>query len=187
MQDSELTDFHALMAGMAFLRGYSKLGEGAAAQYFRVLKGFDFGDVARAADYWAGHEQFFPAPAQWVEAVSKVPKGQPLLELSVDQAREYADAEGRGFEGQCCTCRECAQNGVDEKPTRYVPTEDRHGETEQRTYRGRAVVVGHWAHGLELFRWYAARANFYEQAMRLKLGYPGAAVLDVVGGPKVMP
>lgn len=189
MLDSEYVAFQGLMRGMSMLRGYSKLEPDAGGQYFRVLKAHEFGDVARAADSWASHEQFFPAPSQWLEAVSRVPKGEPLLELSAEAAREYVDAESRGFEGQPCTCSECVSAGVAEKPMRYVPTEDRFGEFEKRHYQSRTVLLGHWSHGQELARWYAARANFYEMAMRLRLYKPSEdeSVLPLVGWAKEMP
>lgn len=192
MLDSEYVAFQGLMRGMSMLRGYSKLEPDAGGQYFRVLKAHEFGDVARAADSWAGREQFFPAPSQWLEAVARVPKGEPLLELSVEAAREYVDAQKRGYEAPPCTCSECVEAGVDERPMRFVPNEDRFGQFEQRTYRGLVVLVGHWSHGFELARWYRAKAECYEVMMRLKLGQRltgaiGEDVALVAAGAKPMP
>ena len=49
-----------------------------------------------------------------------------------------------------------------DRPLRFVPTRD--GDTEARAFNSRrnvVEIVGHWAHGDELARYYAAQAAFY--------------------------
>jgi hypothetical protein len=50
---------------------------------------------------------------------------------------------------------------------RFVP-DDVHGVLDRAidTVRNRVVVTGHWAHGDELARWYAARDAFFASAPR---------------------
>jgi hypothetical protein len=51
------------------------------------------------------------------------------------------------------------------KPVRYVPNED-----DPRMKIGdRVVVKGHWAHGVELKRYYAAKDAFWAKARKLGL------------------
>lgn len=169
---------------MAFQRTFAQLGtvcakypgEGAVPAYFRLLQRYEFVDVARAADAWAQSNTFFPQVADWLEAVRSTPKGEPLLELPREELAEWLDAERRGFEADVCSCRDCCNaridGAMDDKPLRFVPTEDRFGTYEKRLMGAREVLRGHWAHGYELARWYQARANFYEVALRLKLGNP---------------
>lgn len=173
MYDSDLMGFHRVFAQLGSVTA-KKPGDDAIPTYFRLLQRYDLVDVARAADAWAASNKFFPQAADWLEAVRSTPKGEPLLELPREEMAEWLDAERRRFEADSCSCRECCEARIacymDDKPLRFVPTEDRYGAYEKRLIGSREVLRGHWAHGFELARWYQARSECYELMLRLKLG-----------------
>lgn len=55
------------------------------------------------------------------------------------------------FEGEPCSCAECSQAGVTDKPL----IRDRY--------------TGVWLHGYNLKRWYEAKAKFQQQMAELKI------------------
>lgn len=175
MYDTDLIPFQGVFTDLASVTSKPPGGD-AVATYFRLLKRCDFADVTRAADAWAQGHKFFPQAAEWLATVRSMPKGEPILELGTAETAEWLEAERRRFEADSCSCRDCCEARIDgqmdDKPVRFVPTEDRFGECETRLIGARQVVRGHWAHGFELARWYQARAGFYEVALRLKLGNP---------------
>ena len=68
---------------------------------------------------------------------------------------------------------ECQAAGVSDRPLRFVPTLV--GEEEERAFnpqRQRVEMVGHWAHGEELRRWYEAREACYALWRRAAVKYP---------------
>lgn len=171
MRDGDLSAFMELFGKMASVYG-KKANEDLAPTYFRILQPFDFVNVARAADRLMGRCKFFPKPAEWAEAVSEVPGGDPLDPLAGDEAKVWLDAEQRRFEADPCSCGECVAADVTEKPLRFVPNIDRWDNTEKRLLGQREVLRGHWAHGVELARWYRARADFVEVGLRVQLRQP---------------
>lgn len=181
VHDSDLIGFQRVFSQLASVTGKSP-GDAAIPAYFRLLQRSEFVDVARAADAWAQGHKFFPQAAEWLEAVRSTPKGEPILELGMAEASEWLDAERRRFEADACSCRECCEariaGAMDEKPLRFVPTEDRYGNYEKRLIGTREVLRGHWAHGFELARWYVARAECYEVMLKLKLGHPLRDVVE---------
>jgi len=61
-----------------------------------------------------------------------------------------------------CECVLCGQAGVTHRPIRYVPDDD-----ELKAKIGdRVILRGHWAHGQELKRWYAAKEAFWANVRR---------------------
>lgn len=175
MRDTDHLAFQQVMRQLAAAFS-KKLDETSIPLYFRALQRCEMVDVARAADAWVEREKFFPKAAEWLATIRGLSKGEPLLEMSRNEIAEWLDAERRFFQSDSCSCRDCSEARIaeqmDDKPLRFVPTEDRYGDYEKRLIGSREVLRGHWAHGFELARWYQARAVFYEVAMRLKLGDP---------------
>jgi hypothetical protein len=164
MTEMQSLDFTRLMKRLAVIfRLRAEEGDFAAlaGSYFRALQRFELRDLERGADAWIQTQQRFPKPAEWRGAIPARTVEVPFL--SDDQAREQLRAEGLGYEDAPCRCPDCLAAGVNEKPLRFVP-EERQGKIGERI-----VTVGHWAHGFELFRWYDARANFYNHCVELGL------------------
>lgn len=137
--------------------------------YFHVLKPFPLSLVIAKADTWLKTESKFPTPAQWAGTI--VRKAVELPILTDSQAREQIRAEGLFYEDLPCRCAPCLEAGVNEKPLRFVPMEDASGAVVRAKIGERVVVTGRWIHGWELFRWYDARANFYNHCV--ELGFRG--------------
>ena len=89
-----------------------------------------------------------------------------LRQMTTNELDEFQAAEKNLFWDNPCLCSECCRAGVDDRPVRFVPTLATDDE-EERAYNPRRdtiQIAGHWAHGLELLRWYQARAAFAEIA-----------------------
>jgi len=165
MTDAEMFVFVDAFKGL--LRVFPKrLEEHEQAQmhrdYFKALRRYTVQQVQAGAEAWMQRGKYFPKPAEWIDAI---PRRQPaaveVSELSAVEAREWVDAERRGVEGEACGCVACRAAGID-KPTRFVP-EFNADDTDRRAQLGQRLVTrGHWAHGVELARWYRARADFWE-------------------------
>lgn len=160
--DSDLPAFQRVVAQLAGVCAKAP-GADATPALFRLLQRYDFVDVARAADVWAQGHKFFPTAADWIASVRTVPKGEPLLQMSSDEAAENIHAERLHCVSDPCCCRECTEAGVTDLPIRFVPNEDRFGEYEKRVIESREVLRGHWAHGRELARWYQAKTACYQK------------------------
>jgi len=133
--------------------------------YFKALRKFPLSQVAAGAEAWMQRGKFFPKPAEWIEAIPKRQSAPDLPVMSDEQTREYHRAEALRYEDKPCGCLSCREAEVTEKPLRFVPEVNPDG-TDRRVrdgVRDRIVVAGHWAHGFELARWYAAKGEFYEQ------------------------
>lgn len=136
--------------------------------YFRVLRRYDLGDLERGADIWIARETRFPKPAEWASAIPR--QEADCRVMSQNEAIEYARAEKLGYEGESCSCPECIDAGVNEKSLRFVP--ECVGDADVRVknpFTDRIVTAGHWAHGWELFRYYDAKADFYNTCLELGL------------------
>lgn len=149
----------------AALHGFKQSAEEARSKldaYFHVLKKLSLSDVIAKADRWLATETKMPKPAEWAGVV--IVKSIALPVLSHVQATAWLRAEALRWEDAPCTCAECREADVHEKPLRFVPEftdEDR----DRRVVIGeRAVTAGHWAHGYELARYYQAQANFWNAA-----------------------
>lgn len=141
--------------------------------YFHVLKKFPLSDVIAKADTWLQSESKMPKPAEWAGVVVRRQGPEPPT-MSESQAREYRAAELAGYELPPCTCGLCKEAGVSEKPLRFVPQDPPVKVWDPLL--NRLVTAGHWAHGWELFRWYQARADFYNRCV--ELGLRGERVLQ---------
>ena len=67
-------------------------------------------------------------------------------------------------------CSACCRAGIDERPIRFVPTlvslVDDEYERAYNARRQQVEIIGHWAHGEELARWYAAHDHFFALAAK---------------------
>jgi hypothetical protein len=132
--------------------------------YFRVLETAPLDEVLLAGKTCIAKHRTFPKPADWLAALDK---GSPAAcpanrrQMSVSEIGELAAAKRARYFESPCLCVECCRAGVYDKPLRFVPTLV--SDEEERAFnpqRNVVEVVGHWAHGEELLRWYVARDAF---------------------------
>jgi hypothetical protein len=129
--------------------------------YFKVLEDASLDAVLAAGKVCLETLKKFPAASEWRANLPAVPP--PSSEVSprwmgTDEAAELLRAERRGYTDDPCGCLECQAAGVTDRPLRFVPnTSDDAAYCPAKAAR---VLAGHWAHGEELARWYAARAAF---------------------------
>jgi hypothetical protein len=131
-----------------------------AESYFRVLMRFPLKAVEAGADAWIEKGERFPKPAEWLASIPRGPKLADVLPMTEDDAREHQRAADLHYEDEPCPCHLCQKAGVSHRMLRYVPECDRDGRDMRMRIGDRVVVRGHWAHGDELKRWYAARDSF---------------------------
>lgn len=137
--------------------------------YFKAMRRFPLSAVIAGADVWLARGKRFPRPAEWIESIPSRPKSatiEPLLEL---ERVEYQRAETLGYEDDPCRCDACREAGVDHRFLRFVPELDENDRDIRGLIGDRVVTRGHWAHGHELKRWYAARDGFWATCDRLGL------------------
>lgn len=139
--------------------------------YFKILDQHAIEDVAAAGKRCVEKQRTFPKAADWLaELASSAATVCPAdrRQMRVEEADELARAEALCFDDAPCYCAECVTAGVDGLPLRFVPSEFTSDELERafNPRRGKLDVVGHWAHGEELARWYQARAAFRGLAER---------------------
>ncbi len=125
--------------------------------YFKTLQKYPLALVKVGADNCIASLEKFPKPLEWAKRIPKIMPGPDLPRLTVNEESEWRDAERRGYEGACCTCRACIELGANALPTRFVPL-----DPEERALMGdRQVLRGEWIHGEPLVRWYFAREEFW--------------------------
>jgi len=140
--------------------------------YFRLLESYSLHDVVAAGNALLHTHRRFPKPLDWSEAITRTQIGAPadVRVMSVPEATEYVRAERLHYDDDPCDCLLCQAlpNAI---RRRFVPdfTDDDREEKAFCPPKNRTVVVGHWAHGNELARWYAARDRFF--------GAPGLSVV----------
>jgi hypothetical protein len=127
--------------------------------YFRILEPFELDDVIDAGRRCIERSKKFPLVADWLlelggRAVAVLPFD--VRAMSTAEADELDEAARAFYTGPLCAFDCCL--GIS-RPLRYVPTLTDRGAEEKAMHprRQRVEVVGHWAHGDELRRWYAAR------------------------------
>jgi hypothetical protein len=151
--------------------------------YFRILDA-PLDDVLAAGKTCLATSRKFPKPAEWLAALPAAPVAAraDLRVMGTPERLEYARAEGLRYEDVPCGCLLCQEADVTDRPLRFVPDEVL-GVFDKAidTARNRTVVTGHWAHGAELVRWYAARDLFFASAPRRG---PMARVLAFIGGER---
>lgn len=133
--------------------------------YFKILDQHAIEDVVAAGKRCVEKHRTFPKAADWLAELAHVTAAvcpPDRRQMGIGEADELARAEAMRFDDGPCYCDECVAAGVDGMPRRFVPlTVD--GDELERAFnprRARVEVVGHWAHGAELARWYAARDEF---------------------------
>jgi len=151
--------------------------------YFKLLQGWTLEEVLAAGKTCITTLKKFPAPVDWLSAMpTKANVAADVRWMGADEAREYSRAEALGYEDAACDCLLCQAAGTD-RPVRFVPdfTADDREERAFHPAKNQIVTVGHWAHGEELVRCYAARAQFYGLLGRSALRRM-ARPLELVGG-----
>lgn len=164
MTETELFPFMDSFRGLARvfpLRGDDHEITQVGASYFRAMRRFDLRAVQAGAEVWLQKGERFPKPAQWIESIPPRTVVIELQTLAEADAREYQRAESLKYEDAPCLCSSCQQASMTEKPLRFVPTLDRHGLEMHALIGERIVTTGHWAHGEELARYYAAKNAFW--------------------------
>jgi hypothetical protein len=134
--------------------------------YFRILEPFDLDDVIDAGRRCIERSKKFPLVADWLlELGGRVVPALPfdVRAMSITEADELAEAARAFYTGPVCAFDCCRGIG---RPIRFVPTLADSGVEERamHPHRQRVEVVGHWAHGDELVRWYDARAACFASA-----------------------
>jgi hypothetical protein len=127
--------------------------------YFKVLRRHPLAAVEAGAESWLQTGARFPKPGEWLKAI---PRGQTgtLAEMNADEAREYHRAVALHYQDEPCRCLNCVAAGVTHRFLRYVPETDDNDRDVRMRLGEKVVTRGHWAHGEELARWYAARDEY---------------------------
>ena len=163
MRDNDDLAFAAIFAKLRTifpLRGDHGEIQQIVASYFRVLMKFPLRAVEAGADKCLETCQHFPKPMEWLKNIPRQQSASypPLVE---PEASEQRRAIALHYEDEPCTCHLCNAAGVTHRLLRFVPDEDRDGNDLRMLLDGKVVVCGHWVHGEELKRWYAARDAFH--------------------------
>lgn len=136
------------------------------AAYFRALAPFPISAVVAAGDECIRTLKRFPRVADWRQAIrTSGPVPRDVREMTAHERTEQERARQLGYRNAPCACGACVAAGVSDREIRFVPTLWPDG-TEETALNGRQAVevVGHWAHGAELARWYTARDAFFRLA-----------------------
>lgn len=136
--------------------------------YFIALQGFSLDIVLDAGKVLVQKHKRMPSAADWFEASATLGGRSTqgpgnVRRMSVDELQALWYAERNRYIDDPCSCFLCQQAGVTDKQLRFVPTElnATEFETAYNPNRDAVTVVGHWAHGDELARWYATRSYFF--------------------------
>lgn len=171
MQDADfdrfLQEFQRLSAALQGFKQSHIEAKGKADAYFHVLKRFPLADVIAKADHWLNTEAKMPKPAEW--AAVMIRKRVDLPVATQAQADAWTRAEAQRWQDSPCTCRECLEADVSDKPRRFVPECTADDQDRKVLIDGKMQTAGHWAHGWELKRGYDARANFWNKCYELDL------------------
>jgi hypothetical protein len=151
--------------------------------YFRVLEGYPLDRALFVGKQLLETYTRMPYPAEWLSACARpdAPAGAPDAHqrwMTTSELDERAQADAWKYAAAPCACRDCLDAGVSDQPLRYVPTDldATTYETAWDSRRGVVQIAGHWAHGDELARWYAARRACFAHAHRR--GIPLRRVLE---------
>jgi hypothetical protein len=136
--------------------------------YFDALKVADLADVL-SAETTLRNRGRWPKVSDWLAALPV--KAHAFSSDRIMRTAEvdvYMDALRRHYHGDPCSCLLCQDADVTDLPQRFVP-DFTPEDVEERAFcpaLNRVVVVGHWAHGYELRRWYAAKDKFAHSVPR---------------------
>jgi hypothetical protein len=136
--------------------------------YFKVLEPWALEAVLAAGKLVMAKCKRFPSISEWVAELPTITTATPPADrrlMSVAEMDEHERAAAMRYEGTPCGCPSCFGAGIHERPIRFVPTlvsllDDAY-ERAFNSRRNQLEVVGHWAHGEELARWYQARDHFF--------------------------
>jgi len=137
--------------------------------YVRTFEPYPLHEVVAAGNACVQTHRRFPKPVDWLEVITRTQVGAPpdARVMSTHEAAEWVRAERLHWNDDDgpCGCMLCLAVGI-VRPRRFVPdfTDDDRDERAFCPPKNRIVVVGHWAHGDELERWYAARDRFFASA-----------------------
>jgi hypothetical protein len=156
------------VCGAFRLRFKANEAEDLTTTYFKILEPYPLDRVLLAGKQCMTVSRKFPLAADWVAAVVDLSDRTPsdVRQMTIDELDEHEAAERARWEDAPCSCVACVRANVGQSPLRFVPTHATFSEDERAfNPRRQAVqIVGHWAHGEELGRWYDARARFYASA-----------------------
>lgn len=139
--------------------------------YFRILEAYPLDRVLLAGKACMARSKKFPLAADWIDVLTAVDGSAAppdVRQMTTIELAEHEQAERARWEGQPCLCVACVRANIDHRPLRFVPTHATFDDDERAFNPHRKVVqiVGHWAHGDELARWYTAREAFYASVPR---------------------
>lgn len=129
--------------------------------YFGAFRRFPLPRVRAGAEACIATGTRFPKPAEWIKAMPAPRVVATIAALETDEGDQWLDAERRCWEGRLCACAACQAAGVTARPLRFVPDFDEEDRDLKGRIGDRVVTRGHWAHGDELARWYAAKEKFW--------------------------
>lgn len=130
--------------------------------YFKAMRRFPLERVRIGADKCLEKCQRFPKPAEWIGYIPAFVPGAEIRELTPREITEWLRAERlRWDEEDPCHCEGCRAAGVDHRFPRFVPEFLEDGREHLVRIGNRVITRGHWAHGEELRRYYAARDRFW--------------------------
>lgn len=165
MTDAEIFPFMATMRDVVRvfpIRGGDEDIQQLGASYFKALRRYPLALVQAGAERVIGQNKHFPKPAEWLDAIPRSTATAGALEpLSAFDADEWLAAERGRWESASCRCSECLAAGVTERMQRFVPSLDTNGGDVRGLIGERTVTRGHWIHGHDLARWYAAKDEFW--------------------------
>ena len=171
MIDSDFGTFERAfgrVCGAFRLRFKANEAEDLTRTYFKILEPFPLDRVLLAGRNVMSVSRKFPLAADWVSAVVALTDHTPLdvRQMTTDELDEHEAAERARWENAPCSCVACVRANVGQSPLRFVPTHATFSDDERafNPRRHAVQIVGHWAHGEELGRWYTARARFYASA-----------------------
>lgn len=175
MTDNDLVAFKDVFQSVIRvfpLRGEHEEIQDVMASYFKALRRFPIDLVRQGGDQCCAKLKRMPKPMEWIELIPKPRVRAELMQLSQRDAADYLRAEQLRYdEEDPCKCDLCRAAGVDHRFPRFVPEFDRDDQEQRALIGEREIVRGHWAHGEELKRWYAAKEGFwlkFRAAMRQK-------------------
>lgn len=165
MTDAEIFPFMATLRDVIRVfpvRGDETDVQQLGASYFKALRRYPLTMVQSGAERVIAQNKHFPKPAEWLDAIPRVTTGAGVLEeLSAFDRDEWLAAERARWDGAPCKCSECREAGVTDRSQRFVPDINANGDDARGLIEERTVTRGHWIHGHDLARWYAAKDAFW--------------------------
>lgn len=165
MTDAEIFPFMSTMRDIVRvfpIRGGDEDLQQLGASYFKVLRRYPLAMVQDGAQRVIERNKHFPKPTEWLDAIPRATASTDALEsLTAFEADEWAAAERGRWEQPACKCAECRDAGMTTRAMRFVPNVTANGGDQRGMFGQRMVARGHWIHGHDLARWYAAKEQFW--------------------------